>query len=106
MTLQLTLPPELEKRLRREAERLGISGDDVTLRLLDEHLPPDERKAAALAMLEGWMKEDERMSEEERKSNEAVLRSIDEDRPAYRKLFGDLIEDESAGKVGTEHAFA
>ena len=60
MTLQLTLPQELEERLRREAERRGQGSEIVALRLLDEHLPPpsDERRVAAVAMLERWAEED------------------------------------------------
>ena len=47
MTVQLTLPPELEARLRREAERRGQPAESVALRLLEQHLPPpDDRRAA------------------------------------------------------------
>jgi hypothetical protein len=60
MTLQLSLPPELEARLRREAERCGQPTESIALRVLDAHLPPplDPGRAAAVAMLERWMEED------------------------------------------------
>jgi hypothetical protein len=97
MTLQLTLPPELEERLHQEAERLGQPQESVALRLLDQHLPPrDDRRAAALAMLHCWMQEDANLSPEETAANAALLRSLDEDRPSYRKLFTDLAEDRPA----------
>ncbi len=46
MTLQLTLPGDLERRLHQEAERQGLPPDAVTLKLLDEHLPRGERVLA------------------------------------------------------------
>jgi len=42
LTIQLTLPSELEERLRQEAARRGQPGESVALQLLDEHLPPRE----------------------------------------------------------------
>ena len=44
-------------------------------------------------MLERWAAEDEALPAEELAANSAVLRALDEDRPSYRKLFGDLSED-------------
>jgi hypothetical protein len=54
MTLELTLTADLEQRLRAEAERRGQPPATVALELLDRPLPlsPDERRAAAVAMLE------------------------------------------------------
>lgn len=94
MTLQLTLPPELEERLRQEAERRGQPSDVVALHLLDRHLPPplDARRAAAVALLHRWMEEDAALSPAEAAANAEVLRTLDEDRPSYRKLFTDLLE--------------
>src|SRR5438128_1243932 len=59
MTLQLSLPAELEKRLRSEAERQGIPPDALTLKLLDEHLPPADRPTPLSALFEQWQEEDE-----------------------------------------------
>jgi predicted DNA-binding protein len=97
MSIQITLPPELEERLRREAERSGQPTESLVVRVLEEHLPPalDERRAAAVAMLQGWMEEDARQLPEEADGNAAVLRSLDEDRPSYRKLFQEILEDTS-----------
>jgi hypothetical protein len=95
MTLQLTLPAELEKRLRLEAERRGQSADSVTLCLLDQHLPParDGRREAAVALLHRWMSEDSLLSREEEAENANLLRALDADRPSYRKLFTEILKD-------------
>jgi hypothetical protein len=95
MTLQITLPSELEARLRQEAERRGQEQETVALRVLDEHLPPalDARRAAAVSLLRGWAEEDESLSADEMAANADVLRALDEDRPSFRKLFPDLLED-------------
>lgn len=95
MTLQLNLPQELQERLHREAQRRGQSAESVALHLLAEHLPPplDERRAAAIAMLQQWMEEDAALSSEELADNAEVLRALDADRPSYRKLFTDILEN-------------
>ncbi len=87
MTLELTLPPDLEERLRQEAERRGQPTESVALRLLDEHLPPplDERRAAALAMLHEWMAEDDQAGDP--KEAEEFFRNLDAARTSNRPLF-------------------
>ncbi len=97
MTLRLTIPTELAERLRFEAERKGEKKEEVALRLLDQHLPPVDaaRRASAVAMLQRWSEEDASLSPEELAGNAAVLRTLDDDRPSYRKLFADLSEDDS-----------
>jgi hypothetical protein len=64
MMLQLTLPRELEDRLRQEADRLGQSVEAVAVRVLDQCLPPplDERRSATIAMLHRWKEEDEALT--------------------------------------------
>ena len=76
MTLQLVLPPDLAERLRQEAERRGEPRESVAMRLLAEHLPPppDERRDAAVAMLNRWGDEDAKLPPEEAAANTAVLR--------------------------------
>jgi len=97
MTLQLTLPQELEERLRQEAERRGQGREIVALRLLNEHLPPssEERRAAAVAMLDRWAEEDAALSAAEAAENAEVLRALDADRPSHRKLFTEVLKDEA-----------
>jgi hypothetical protein len=95
VTIQLTLPSELGERLRQEAQRRGQAAESVALQLLDQHLPPalDERRSAALSMLQQWLAEDATLSAEEVAENAAVLRALDEDRPSYRKLFTEVLKD-------------
>jgi predicted transcriptional regulator len=97
MTLHLSLTPELEERLRQEAQRLGKPSETIALQLLADHLPQplDERRAAAIAMLQEWMKEDDHMSAHEEAENTRILRMLDEDRPSYRKLFAESLKDDA-----------
>ena len=87
MTLQLTLPPELAERLRKEAQRRGQPSDSVALHLLDQSLPPpsDERRAAALAMLNEWMKDD--ANGDDPAEAEEFFRNLDAARTSNRPLF-------------------
>src|SRR5712691_4775361 len=61
MTLILDLPPEVESRLRGEAERNGQPAEEYVLRLIDQSLPEKltEKQHALIAMLDAWDKEDE-----------------------------------------------
>jgi hypothetical protein len=90
MTLHLTLPPELETRLRTEAERRGEPTDVLAVRLLDQHLPAAERTRAAIEMLTRWASDAGELSDEEAEANAGVLKALDADRPSNRSLFGDL----------------
>jgi hypothetical protein len=97
MTLELKMPRELEERLREEAKRRGVPTDAVAVSVLDENLPPagDARRTSAIALLQSWMEEDAKLTDEELASNAAVLRNLDVDRPSYRKLFGEVFPGES-----------
>jgi len=86
MILQLTLPPKLEERLRKEAERHGQPSSAVAFRLGDEHLPPlDERRAAAIALLHQWMQED--APTEGTEEEDEFFRHLDASRTSNRLLF-------------------
>jgi hypothetical protein len=89
MTLQLNLPPELQERLRQEAERRQEPVEAVAVRLLDEHLPPplDARRAAAIAMLRQWMEEDAALPPEDSELAEEFFRGLDGARTSNRPLF-------------------
>ena len=102
MTLHLPLSRELEERLRQEAERRGVSFDAVTVELLEKHLPAgtEQRRAAAVAMLRDWSDEDQALSDEAAAENTAVLRSLDEHRASYRKLFDNILGDATGGSAG------
>jgi hypothetical protein len=85
MTLQLTLPPELEDRLRREADRQGLPADAVTLKILDENLPPVNQTAALPALFEQWRNEDE--SSPATDPDYDFFQALDAARTSNRKLF-------------------
>ena len=86
MTLTLTLAPELEFRLKKEAERRGVPLEQCALKTLDEYVPSAaEAKADRLAKLfQQWNEED--VDESEMLDDEFFLR-MDENRPAGSKLF-------------------
>lgn len=84
--MTLTLTPELEERVKREAARHGLAPDEYAQQVLDEHLSEAERerREKAVAMLQAWIEEDEESDEE---YDEEFLQMIDEDRLSDRKLF-------------------
>ena len=87
MVLQLTLPAEVEVRLRHEAERSGEPAESVALRLLDQNLPPqlDARRSAAINMLGKWMEEDAKAGDSE--EAEEFFQSLDAHHTSDRSLF-------------------
>ena len=91
MTLTLHLPPELEQRLTQEATRHGLALDAYTLQLLDQSLPPKDRRTALVTLLQSWM--DEGDPEEQRETREYLIRALDEDRLADRQLFPPDLKD-------------
>ena len=94
MVIHLSLPPNLEERLKQEADRRGLAPDACALQTLEQHLPATlDRQTAALAMLEKWHTEDAALSPEEAAANKAVLRALDEDRPSFRRLFTDILKE-------------
>jgi len=88
MTLQLTLPSELEERLRQEAARRGQAGESVALQLLDEHLPPREeinRQIQAAKTLEQLFGAADAVEDPE--DDYDLLSALDENRKGERPLF-------------------
>ena len=96
MTLQLSLTPDLENRLKTAASQKGKPAEQYVVQLLEDTLPPTGRNLAAAQMLLTWATEVEAMSDEESAENEEVLRAIDEDRLSDRKLFSHLLEDKNS----------
>ncbi len=89
MTLHLTLPPELEARLRQEAERRGQPEEAIALQVLDEHLPPplDEsnRRIQAAKSLEELFAAADAAPEPD--DDYDLLQALDENRKGERPLF-------------------
>lgn len=84
--MSLTLTPELEERVKREAIRHGMSLDEYAIQALDESLSKieQERREKAIALLQSWIEEDESSDDG---YDEEFLKMIDEDRLSERKLF-------------------
>ncbi len=85
MTLILTLPVELEQRLKEASEHQNLSAVDLALQLLDKHLPTKDRQTKLTTLLQAWMDDDE--LEEQKETGEYLVRVLDEDRLSDRKLF-------------------
>ena len=90
MTLTLPLSPALGERLSQEASRLGVEPSDYALRLLDRHLPPPDAGAAAVALLQSWI--DQPDADEQKQTGDFLVRALDEDRLADRRLFPPELE--------------
>lgn len=86
MTLTLDIPPALEQRLNRAAERLGLPAEEYTLELLNRHLPSEDRQGRLIGLLQTWIDDDED-AEEQRETGEYLIRVLDEDRLSNRKLY-------------------
>jgi predicted DNA-binding protein len=96
MTLRLSLPPDLETRLKSAASKNGKPVEQYAVQVLEEHVPPTATNQAAAQMLLRWAQDDEAMTDAEAAENEAILRAIDADRLSDRKLFNYLLpENES-----------
>ncbi len=84
MTLQVALSSELEQRLRSEAARQGLSAGEVTLQVLEKHLPPADRRQQTVALLQTWIDADDANDDD---SDYDLLHALDETRTSNRKLF-------------------
>ena len=100
MSILIELAPNQEAQLSRRAAAQGVDPSLYAQRLLDEALAQeDERERAArheknqraIAILQSFVDDADRATEEERAQAEAewrdTARSIDENRTSYRKLF-------------------
>jgi hypothetical protein len=85
MTLTLTLPPDIEKRLQYEAERQGLPTVTLTLQLLDQHLPSKDPRSEAVELLQSWIEEGD--EQEQKETGEYLIQALDEDRLSDRRLF-------------------
>jgi hypothetical protein len=90
MTFVLKLPADLEQRLQQEAQRRGLSADQVTLRLLDENLPAKSQSSAVGTLLQSWI--DENDGGEQKETGDYLVRALDEDRLSERRLFPPELE--------------
>ncbi len=85
MTLTLPIPSELQARLTQEAQRLGLKDSECALQLLDHYLPPTQRRAQAVSLLESWIQETD--DQEQKTTGDFLVKNMDDSRLSDRKLF-------------------
>jgi len=85
MTLKLSLPTDLELRLRREAQRQGVAAETCAVQVLDKCLPSQEKRAEGVAILQSWI--DETDDTDQKETGDFLVHVLDEDRLSDRKLF-------------------
>lgn len=85
MTIALELSPELEDRLTREAQRMGLPTDQYAVWLLNQNLPTDDRRTELVELLQSWIDDDD--VEEQKETGDYLIHALDEDRLSDRKLF-------------------
>lgn len=82
--MTLTLTPDLQHRLFREAERAGKPADEYALELLDKQLPTaptaGRENTPLAALLELWI--DQGDENEQRETFEALKQGLNETRAA------------------------
>jgi hypothetical protein len=75
MTLKIELSPEIEARLRLEANRNGVDSTEYARRLIESQLP--STGGAALAdLMQSWIAEDATDEAEEINAREAELQEF------------------------------
>ena len=85
MTLKLSLPADLEQRLRREAQRMGVAAETCAIQVLDKTLPTHDQRTEAVALLQSWI--DDADDAEQQETGNYLVQVLDEDRLSDRKLF-------------------
>jgi hypothetical protein len=90
MSMQLTLPPQLEERLKQEAARRGMTADACAIQTLDQHLPPVDRAAQLQALFDQWAAEDQ--AAEPCHGDYDFFKEVDAARPSNRKLYPDELK--------------
>ena len=87
MTLELSLSPSLENRLKSEAMRQGQTIGAIALQLLEKQLPPQNRRVEAIALLKASVEKAKTAAPAEKEEAASILRALDEDHPSERQLF-------------------
>ena len=93
MTITLTLNSQLEKRLRQEATRYGMSTAGYAQRLLEERLNQSQPNVQAVELLQSWI--DESDPTDQKETGDYLIDALDADRLSSRKLFPSQLEGES-----------
>lgn len=84
--MNVTLPPELERRLSAEAAKQGLDVEQFAVKVLDESLPVD-RKTDAVSLLQSWIDADDTEVADQKATGDFLIQVLDADRLSDRKLF-------------------
>ena len=86
MTLTLELEPEIEDRLCRESQRLGVDPTEVVRRLIQSAIPeqPDKYERV-IALLDEW--ESEGDEQEQRETLEALKQGLNAHQSSGRVIY-------------------
>jgi hypothetical protein len=93
MTITLTLAPELEFKLKQEADRRGLPPEQYALEVLDKNIADadepvtDDARERAEKLAELFRQWNEEEVDESEALDDEFFKMLDEDRPSYRKLF-------------------
>lgn len=85
MTLTLSLPEDIEQRLTEASRQQGVGTDELTLKLLRQHLPAADRREELKKLLRSWIEEGDVVEQQE--TFDFLTQALDEDRSSDRKLF-------------------
>lgn len=85
MSLTVSLPPDLGARLIAEAARTGVPPEQYAAEVLDRHLPPADRRAAAVALIDSWLNDPD--PSDHRDALDALTQGVDASRPGQRPHF-------------------
>ena len=84
--MNVTLPPDLERRLSAEAAKRGLDVEQFAVKVLGECLPVD-RKIEAVALLQSWIDADDTEAADQKATGDFLIQALDADRLSDRKLF-------------------
>jgi site-specific recombinase len=85
MILELTLPPDVAKKVESAAEKKQLTPSAYVLELLEKQFEEQERGLAAAALLQSWI--DQGDTVEQGETFDYLTKSLDQDRPSDRPLF-------------------
>lgn len=84
--MSISLAVETEKRLEREASRQCLTSDQCANQLIEQQLNANDqaRRDSLVALMQLWIDED---IADNQAFDDEFIETLDEDRPAERKLF-------------------
>ncbi len=85
MTLNLDLPPELEKSLSEAAQQQGLSVESLALKHLKSFFQDGQKRIEAAEVLQSWI--DDADTTEQQATGAFLLQALDQDRPSESRLF-------------------